>query len=109
VVTALSLSVVRSALSRACLLPVTGFTPLIPIFSHPGNYSAEYDETYKDYDGTKSIRVINPCKGDPSSWGPECQWFDDATVMSMQSQRWYSTAESLADGSVVMIGGFANG
>jgi hypothetical protein len=27
----------------------------------------------------------------------------------MQRQRWYSTAESLPDGSVVMIGGFVNG
>jgi hypothetical protein len=29
--------------------------------------------------------------------------------MSMQAKRWYSTAESLADGSVVMIGGMTGG
>ncbi len=27
----------------------------------------------------------------------------------MQKQRWYSAAESLADGSIAIIGGFVNG
>jgi hypothetical protein len=53
--------------------------------------------------------VLNPCTGDPSSWPASCQWFDNATVLSMQKSRWYSTAEALADGSVVLIGGFVNG
>jgi hypothetical protein len=63
----------------------------------------------QDYDGSKSVRIINPCTGDPSTWGSECQWFDNASVLAIQKQRWYSTAESLADGSVVLIGGFTNG
>jgi hypothetical protein len=76
---------------------------------HEGGFSAQFDDTYKDYDGTKSIRVLTPCTGDPSTWGTECGWFDDASVLSMQKSRWYSTAETLADGTVVLIGGFANG
>jgi hypothetical protein len=76
---------------------------------HEGGFSAQFDDTYKDYDGTKSIRVLTPCTGDPSTWGAECGWFDDASVLAMQKSRWYSTAETLADGTVVLIGGFANG
>jgi hypothetical protein len=55
------------------------------------------------------VRVLKPCTGDPSKWGQDCQWFDDASVMSMQAERWYSTAESLGDGSVVLIGGMTGG
>lgn len=71
--------------------------------------SASYDETFMDYDGGKSIRVLNPCTGSFSTSDTNCQWFDNASVLSMQKKRWYSSAEALADGSIVLIGGFVNG
>lgn len=71
--------------------------------------SGAFDATYQDYDGTKSIRVLNPCTSSQNFNDPNCQWFDNPAVLSMQKQRWYSSAESLPDGSVVLIGGFVNG
>ncbi|KAF8674141.1 Glyoxal oxidase [Rhizoctonia solani] len=65
--------------------------------------SGVYDETYKDYDGTKAIRILDPCTTG------NCAWFDNANVLAMQRKRWYSTAEPLADGSIILIGGFVNG
>jgi hypothetical protein len=76
---------------------------------NPGGFSANFDKTYGDFDGVKSIRVIKPCTGDVSTWDSDCQWFDDASQMAMQRARWYSTAESLGDGSVALIGGFTAG
>jgi hypothetical protein len=69
-----------------------------------GSDTPGFDPTYQDFDGTLAIRVLNPC----TSTGA-CQWFDNSTFLQMQKKRWYSTAESLADGSVVLIGGFVNG
>ncbi|KAI0079130.1 DUF1929-domain-containing protein [Panus rudis PR-1116 ss-1] len=66
-----------------------------------------FDPEYGDSDGTRSIRVLNPCTGDATT--AECQWFDDPSVLSMQKHRWYSTAEPLGDGSVAIIGGFTSG
>ncbi|KZT64150.1 copper radical oxidase [Daedalea quercina L-15889] len=74
----------------------------------PGGYSATYDTTYQDYSGSKSIRILNPCKWDDLS-NTECQWFDNATLLSMQKQRWYSAAEPLGNGTVALIGGFVEG
>ncbi|GLB41295.1 putative glyoxal oxidase [Lyophyllum shimeji] len=71
--------------------------------------SGAWDAEYQDFDGTKAIRVLNPCTSADDFNSPNCQWYDDASVLSMQKQRWYSTAEALADGSVVLIGGFVNG
>ena len=71
--------------------------------------SGAFDATYQDYDGTKAIRILNPCTSSQNLNSSECQWFDNPAVLSMQKQRWYSTAESLPDGSIVMIGGFVNG
>ncbi|OBZ77248.1 LanC-like protein 2 [Grifola frondosa] len=63
--------------------------------TYAGNpYQGEYDTVYQDYDG---LLV------------PECNWFDNASLLSMQRQRWYSAAEPLGDGSVAIIGGFVNG
>lgn len=76
---------------------------------NPGGFSAHFDNTYQDYDGTKSIRILNPCKSSDDFTSTQCAWFDDPSVLSMQSGRWYSTAEPLGDGSMVLIGGFANG
>ncbi|KAG6883920.1 hypothetical protein C0993_002835 [Termitomyces sp. T159_Od127] len=71
--------------------------------------SGAWDSEYQDFDGTKAIRILNPCKNSDSLSSPKCQWFDDPNVVSMQKRRWYSAAEALADGSVVIIGGFVNG
>lgn len=40
---------------------------------------------------------------------PECQWFDNTTYVGMQKPRWYSSAEALGDGSIVIVGGFVTG
>ncbi|EIN04691.1 DUF1929-domain-containing protein [Punctularia strigosozonata HHB-11173 SS5] len=78
--------------------------------------SGAWDDTYMDVDGTKSIRILNPCSSATINadqtvlnGNASCGWYDDPNVLSMQSQRWYSTAEALADGSIVIIGGFVNG
>jgi hypothetical protein len=78
---------------------------------YPHGASAQFDDTYKDYDGTRAIRVINPCTGSNSDLvsKPECGWWEDANVLQMQKSRWYSTAEALADGTITLIGGFVNG
>jgi hypothetical protein len=74
---------------------------------NPSGASGLFDATYQDWDGSRAIRFYGPCdtNADPS----QCQWFDNSTQVSMLKQRWYSTAESLPDGSVVLIGGFVNG
>lgn len=74
-----------------------------------GAGSGAYDATYGDYDGTKAIRILNPCTSSQNINSSGCQWYDNPQTLSMQKQRWYSTAETLPDGSVVMIGGFVNG
>ncbi|KZP14381.1 copper radical oxidase [Athelia psychrophila] len=71
--------------------------------------SGAYDAVYEDYDGTKAIRIIQPCTRADNLNSTKCAWYDDPAHLSMQKQRWYSTAEALEDGSVVLIGGFVNG
>jgi hypothetical protein len=71
--------------------------------------SGYYDDTYQDYDGTKAIRILDPCTSADNFDDPKCQWFDEPTQLSMKKNRWYSAAESLGDGSVVIMGGFVNG
>lgn len=71
--------------------------------------STDYDSVYGDYDGRKAIRVLNPCTNADDLSSSGCQWFDNPAVLSMQKQRWYAAAEALADGTVVLIGGFVNG
>ncbi|KAF5340247.1 hypothetical protein D9611_007799 [Ephemerocybe angulata] len=76
---------------------------------NPGGYSAAWDAEYQDFDGSKSIRILNPCKNADNFADPSCQWFDNASILSMKKARWYSTAESLADGTIVLLGGFSTG
>ncbi|KAF8837565.1 glyoxal oxidase [Paxillus ammoniavirescens] len=81
-----------------------------PVSIGNGNPSSPtYDDVYGDYDGRKSIRILNPCTSADDFSSPECQWFDNPAVLSMQKQRWYAGAEALADGTVVLIGGFTSG
>ncbi|KAG6915316.1 hypothetical protein DXG01_012177, partial [Tephrocybe rancida] len=68
-----------------------------------------WDSEYGDFDGSKAIRILNPCTSSDNFASTNCQWFDQPELLSMQKQRWYSTAEALADGSLVLIGGFVNG
>ncbi|KAJ7599588.1 glyoxal oxidase [Mycena floridula] len=70
---------------------------------NPDGVSGAFDATYQDFDGAKSIRILDPCTDN------SCQWFDDPSILSMQKKRWYSAAEPLADGSIVLLGGFVNG
>ncbi|KAE9393018.1 DUF1929-domain-containing protein [Gymnopus androsaceus JB14] len=67
------------------------------------------DMTYQDYDGRNAIRILNPCTDGDDFTSAECAWFDNPSVLAMQKERWYSAAEALADGTVVLIGGFVNG
>jgi hypothetical protein len=80
-------------------------------FGGNGVINAADGASYGDSDGGKSIRLIDPCTGDINSLAndPKCQWFDDATKIAMQRKRWYSTAEALGNGTIVLIGGFVNG
>ncbi|KAJ6597039.1 DUF1929-domain-containing protein [Mycena vulgaris] len=75
---------------------------------NPSGASGSWDQTYMDFDGSKSIRVLNPCTSDQFG-SAECEWFDQPELLSMQKQRWYSAAEMLGDGTIVIIGGFVNG
>ncbi|OBZ66532.1 Galactose oxidase [Grifola frondosa] len=78
--------------------------------TYPNNpYQGLFDTVYQDYDGTKAIRILSPCTSDQNLSSAECQWFDNASLLAMQKQRWYSAAEALGDGSVAIIGGFVNG
>jgi hypothetical protein len=76
---------------------------------NPSGASGEWDQDYQDFDGSKSIRILNPCTSDQDFSSPECEWFDHPEVLSLQKQRWYSAAEMLGDGTIVIIGGFVNG
>ncbi|PPQ99405.1 hypothetical protein CVT24_005392 [Panaeolus cyanescens] len=76
---------------------------------NPGGFSAAWDAVYQDFDGTRAIRVLNPCRNTDNFNAPNCQWFDDATILSMKRGRWYSAAEATGDGRVVIIGGFTSG
>ncbi|KAJ7793906.1 DUF1929-domain-containing protein [Mycena olivaceomarginata] len=74
-----------------------------------GGGSGSWDATYQDFDGAKSIRILNPCTDSDDFASTNCQWFDNPAVLSMQKKRWYSAAEPLGDGTIVIIGGFVNG
>lgn len=76
---------------------------------YPGGGSASWDSTLQDFDGSRSIRILNPCTSTDNFASSNCQWFDDSTLLAMQKQRWYSAAEPLGDGTVVIIGGFVLG
>ncbi|KAF7299175.1 CAP10 domain-containing protein [Mycena indigotica] len=66
-------------------------------------------QIYQDFDGAKAIRIVNPCTSSDDFSSPKCQWYDQPDVLSMQRKRWYSAAEPLANGTIVIIGGFVNG
>ncbi|KAJ6525604.1 glyoxal oxidase N-terminus-domain-containing protein [Mycena capillaripes] len=75
----------------------------------PSGASGSWDAIYQDSDGSKSIRILTPCTDSDDFTSSNCQWFDKPDQLSMQKQRWYSAAEMLGDGTIVIIGGFVNG
>ncbi len=77
--------------------------------TNPDGSSVTWDPEYQDFDGARAIRVLNPCKSSDNFNDVGCQWFDDDTILAMKKRRWYSAAEALPDGSVIIIGGFVNG
>lgn len=76
---------------------------------NPGGFSAAFDETYQDFDGTRAIRILKPCPPGSDFASEECGWFDNPETLSMQVNRWYSTAEPTATGQIVLIGGYTQG
>ncbi|CAO1627348.1 unnamed protein product [Parajaminaea phylloscopi] len=60
---------------------------------------------YSDYDGRKALRMLQPVP----EGSDDIQWLDNAGGLQMLSQRWYPGIETLADGSIVLIGGASNG
>ncbi|KAI0051619.1 copper radical oxidase, partial [Auriscalpium vulgare] len=75
--------------------------------NHTPGSSKAFDPTYQIYNGLQAIRLITPCEGDLSQ--PQCQWYDSANGLQMAKARWYPGVEQLADGSVVILGGFSSG
>ncbi|KAI0249264.1 glyoxal oxidase [Lactifluus subvellereus] len=74
--------------------------------SAPGSTTA-FDPTYQVYDGRRAIRIFTPCEGDVNS--SPCSHYDSANGTQMAKSRWYPAAEPLANGTVVLIGGFVAG
>jgi len=68
-----------------------------------------WDSFYEDFDGRRSIRIVNPCKITDNLNGGNCMWFDEPEQLSMKKRRWYSSAEPTGEGQIVIIGGFVNG
>ncbi|KAF7300487.1 hypothetical protein HMN09_00933100 [Mycena chlorophos] len=70
-----------------------------------------WDSVLQDFDGSRAIRLLSPCTTNEDFTQPECQWFDQPgnTALQIQDQRWYSSAEALADGTIVLLGGFTGG
>lgn len=71
---------------------------------NPSGASGAWDATYQDFDGSRAIRILNPCTSSDDFSSAECEWFDNPDVLSMQKQRWYSATEMLGDGTIVIIG-----
>lgn len=73
------------------------------IGSQNNGYTGSFDTTYQDFDGGQAVRIIDPCEDGT------CGYLDNTTNFFMAKRRWYPGCEALADGSVVLVGGFTNG
>ena len=71
--------------------------------SNPGSTTA-YDPTYQDHGGTRAIRIVDTCSDQQ-----KCVWYDNPNGLRMAKSRWYPGAEALADGTIVLVGGFSSG
>src|ERR1700753_2530814 len=47
----------------------------------PSGASATFDQTLQDFDGTRSIRVLNPCGSSQNFAAPSCEWYDDPSFL----------------------------
>jgi hypothetical protein len=74
--------------------------------SDPGSTVA-FDPLYVNYDGTRAIRIITSCEGSVTE--APCSWYDAPNGLQMAKHRWYPAAEALANGTIVIIGGFTAG
>ncbi|KAJ7068157.1 DUF1929-domain-containing protein [Mycena amicta] len=72
---------------------------------------SSWDSVLQDFDGSRAIRILSPCTSTEDINSAGCQWYENVNdpTMSMQAQRWYSTAEPLANGTIVLMGGFTGG
>jgi hypothetical protein len=75
--------------------------------NHTTPTDTAFDPVYGDYDGSRAIRMITSCDGDVTQ--APCNWYDQPNGLSMIKMRWYPGAEPLANGTIVLIGGFVNG
>ncbi|KAF9552626.1 copper radical oxidase [Agrocybe pediades] len=95
-----------------------GGNDAVTIAGKPGSQknpdgTGAWDSVYNDFDGRRAIRTLKPCSeatGDDLT-SVACNWVDEpiGTGLMMKKKRWYSAAEPLGDGTVIIIGGFVNG
>lgn len=64
-------------------------------------------QPYGDYDGRKALRIMEPVAS--GAGNATISWSDNPGGNVMQSQRWYPGMETLADGSIILIGGATGG
>lgn len=76
---------------------------------NPDGNTGAWDATYQDFDGRRSIRIVNPCRISDNLNTGNCRWFDEPEQLAMKKQRWYSTAEPNGDGRIILIGGMVTG
>lgn len=77
---------------------------------NPNSNTGAWDSLYQDFDGRKSIRILNPCTAtDNLAAGADCGWYDNPAALSMKQYRWYATAEPTATGQIVIMGGMVTG
>jgi len=70
--------------------------------------TGSWDSVLNDFDGRRAVRVVNPCSINDNLDGGKCKWSDDY-VDGLKRRRWYSSAEAMGDGTVVVIGGMTKG
>lgn len=92
-------------LTRAllCLIASVSLSLALLSFSSEGLDQTSNANPYSDYDGRTAIRLM-----EPQSDSSQLAWADDGTS-KMQSARWYPGAETLPDGSIMLIGGATDG
>ena len=71
--------------------------------------TGSWDQVLQDFDGRKSIRILNPCKISDNLDSGNCAWFDEPDQLSMKKLRWYPGAEATGEGRIVIIGGMITG
>jgi len=70
--------------------------------------TGSWDSVLNDFDGRRAVRVVSPCSVNDNLDGGKCKWSDDY-IDGLKRRRWYSSAEAMGDGTVVIIGGMTKG